>query len=303
MQDLKQLLEDNKEIEKKLRNDFNESMQNEAFVNLVSHLHIPYEELTKYRGELETAGTEYNHCQNCKNLLSCKNLIKGYAYLPRESDGKLTFCYKECKFKQKLEKKQAYLKNIYVYDVPKDIREAKMKDIYKDDKNRYAVIKYLISYIKDYKQGKKGKGLYLHGNFGCGKTYLIAAMLNELAEEGVRSAIVFWPEYLRELKASFGGNFNETFNRVKKAPLLLIDDIGAENTTVWARDEILCPLVQYRMSEGLPTFFTSNLDLDTLEKHLSVTRDKVDEVKAKRIIERIKQLTVPEVMVSENLRK
>jgi len=52
----------------------------------------------------------------------------------------------------------------------------------------------------------------------------------------------------------------------------------------------------------LPTFFTSNLDLKALEQHFSVTKDKVDHIKARRIIERIIQLTDQVEMISENLR-
>ena len=113
---------------------------------------------------------------------------------------------------------------------------------------------------------------------------------------------MFWPEFLRDLKASFSSDFKEKFEFVKKVPLLLIDDIGAEATTVWGRDEIFCPLVQYRMQEHLPTFFTSNLDLKALEEHFSVTKEKVDHIKARRIIERINQLTDQVSMVSKNLR-
>ncbi len=86
-------------------------------------------------------------------------------------------------------------------------------------------------------------------------------------------------------------------------PLLLIDDIGAETTTAWSRDEILGPILQYRMQAKLPTFFTSNLNLEQLEKHLSVTKDSVDIVKAKRIIERIGQLTDKQELLTKNLRK
>lgn len=73
--------------------------------------------------------------------------------------------------------------------------------------------------------------------------------------------------------------------------------------TAWARDEILCTILQYRMDEKLPTFFTSNLDISELENHLSITKDGVSDVKARRIIERIKQLTVSQEMISKNLRK
>lgn len=90
--------------------------------------------------------------------------------------------------------------------------------------------------------------------------------------------------------------------RIQKAPLLLIDDIGAEAVTPWARDEILSTILQYRMQEQLPTFFTSNLTIKELEEHLSITKGSVDIVKARRIMERIKQLTYDTEMISKNLR-
>ena len=57
------------------------------------------------------------------------------------------------------------------------------------------------------------------------------------------------------------------------------------------------------MEESLPTFFTSNLTIQELEQHLSTTSKEVDVVKARRIIERIKQLTDNITLISENLRK
>jgi primosomal protein DnaI len=56
------------------------------------------------------------------------------------------------------------------------------------------------------------------------------------------------------------------------------------------------------MEESLPTFFTSNLTIDELEAHLSETKNSVDLVKAKRIIERIKTLTDDIELVSKNRR-
>src|SRR5699024_6484419 len=109
------------------------------------------------------------------------------------------------------------------------------------------------------------------------KTYLIAALFNELAKKEVKSAIVYFPEFLRTLKVSFQksenaeATFGEKYEYIKSIPLLLIDDIGAENVTSWGRDEILGTLLQYRMNENLPTFFTSNLNINELENHLAVT--------------------------------
>jgi primosomal protein DnaI len=56
------------------------------------------------------------------------------------------------------------------------------------------------------------------------------------------------------------------------------------------------------MENHLPTFFTSNLTLDELEKALSITSSGVDKVKARRIVERIKQLTVYHELISKNRR-
>ena len=154
------------------------------------------------------------------------------------------------------------------------------------------------------KYGKEDtKGLYLTGSFGTGKTYLISALLNDMAKKNIKSTIVYYPEFLRELKSSFGSDFDEKYNADKKSPILFIDDIGAENCSSWSRDEILGSILQYRMEEHLTTFFTSNLTLQELENHLSITSSGVEKVKARRIIERIKQLTIPLELVSKNRRK
>ena len=149
------------------------------------------------------------------------------------------------------------------------------------------------------------QGLYLYGNFGCGKTYLVSALFNELAKKNIKSTIIYFPEFLRSLKASFGNiedNYNERFDVVKESPLLLLDDIGAEKLSDWARDEVLGVILQYRMEEHLPTFFTSNLSLKELEDHLQITNSSADKVKARRIIERIKYLTDELNMISVNRR-
>lgn len=286
-----------------LKESYYEALKNPDFKLLVDKLKIKEDTLIKYTSMLEDSSKEYGNCLKCKNILDCPNKIRGYAYLPKVVNGKLEFNYTACRFQEKLLKSTAYLNNIYLFDIPKEIKEASMDNIYKEDRQRWEVIEWLNKFIKDYKNDKHQKGLYLYGNFGCGKTYLVAATFNELAKDGVRSAIVFWPEFLRDLKSSFQTDFKEKFEYIKKVPLLLIDDIGAESTTEWGRDEIFCPIMQYRMQEKLPTFFTSNLDLKSLESHFSITKDRVSDIKAKRIIERIEQLSEVKTMVSKNLRK
>ena len=283
-----------------LDTEYKEALKNPNFKTITKSLKLKDEELKKYTSLLEESSIEYEHCKNCKNLLECKNKVEGFCYLPVNNNGNITFTYKPCKYKEKQVNKNRHLDNIKFFNTPEYVKTATLDSIYKTDKNRFKVINWLMDFLDDFEEGKKCKGLYLHGNFGCGKTYLIAAIFNELAKSNYKSSIIFWPEFLRQ---AFYDDFNAKFEYVKQVPLLLIDDIGAEGLTAWNRDEILCPLLQYRMDNNLTTFFTSNLNLKELESHLSNSKNGVDEVKAKRIISRIEQLTEDLEMISKNLRK
>lgn len=292
----------------KLNIAYNEARKDEVTRKLFDSVNLSDDELMKHTSSFEEAAKEYKNCMHCKSLAACKNSITGYCYLPNLIERNLSFSYNACKYKNKYINETKYLKNVHSFDVPKEIREAKIKDIYTDDKNRTPVIKWILNYIKESKKGILGKGLFLHGNFGCGKTFLIAAMFNELAKNGIKSVIVYWPEYLRSLKASFqssdNNEFKSMFNEIKYAKILLIDDLGAEGVTTWNRDEVLGTILQYRMQEGLPTFITSNFNAKQLEEHLSITTsNRSEKVKAVRIIERVKQLTIDTEMISKNNRK
>ncbi len=286
---------------------YNSALKNERFKKLVDILSLKEEVLCKYTSKLQDATVEINNCSNCKGLMFCKNEVSGYFYTPMVSDDKLIFIYSPCSYKIKEDEKNAYKRNIELFSVPSSLQNAKLKDIYTDDKSRIEVIIYINDYIKNYFKDRK-KGIYLTGNFGSGKTYLISALFNELAKEKVNSAIIYFPEFLRSLKSSFvkseiGNTYDDKFEYIKKIPLLLIDDIGAENLSLWARDEILGTILQYRMEENLPTFFTSNLTLEELELHLELTGNKVDKIKARRIIERIKYLTDEMKLIGIDRRK
>ena len=297
----------NKNLDYYLDEAYDEALEDDNFKEFVSRLKIKRSILKKYTSLLEESSREYHNCRNCPGLDGCLNKIVGYAKLPKLNGDSLEFVYKMCKYKKKFEKEEKRYSNMTYFNIPKEIRNADVKNIYKTDKNRYQTILWLTDFIKKYKKDIHQKGLYLCGNFGCGKTYLISAIFNELGKDGIKSAIVFWPEFLNSLKASFNspfkGEFNNKYNSVKKAPLLLIDDLGAEAVSAWSRDEILCPLLQYRMDAKLPTFFTSNLDLKALENHLAITSKGDEIIKAGRIISRIKQLTEYQEMVSKNLRE
>ena len=288
-----------KDIELSLKQEFIKALKDEKFTKLVNKLDVSEDILMKYTSRLQDCSLECNNCRGCKGLSECKNKVRGFVLTPIKNKNTINFSYIGCNYT----KKEEYKDNVVLFDVSKEIKNASLSSIYTDDINRVEILKKIKSYYTNYFTDTKDKGIYLYGSFGTGKTYLISALFNELAKKGIRSALIYYPEFLRSLKASFETNYAEQFNYIKKVPLLLFDDIGAENCTNWSRDEVLGPILQYRMEEHLPTFFTSNLTLDELEVHLSIVKNSVDKVKARRIIERIKYLTDNIIMIAENRRK
>lgn len=283
-----------------LDEEYKRALKDESFKKMVNELKISENILKQNTTTLLSCTNEYTNCMNCKNLMECKNKVKGYAYLPTNIDGHIEFGYKACKYLKQINEDNKYNDNVTMIGANSYLKSARMKDIYTDDKNRFNCIKWINNFIKNYPNIKKG--LYLSGNFGCGKSYLISALFNELAKKNIKSTIIFWPHFLSELKGSFNSNYPYLMNLVKKTPLLLIDDIGAENLTEWARDEILCTILNARMESQLPTFFTSNLNMKMLEEHLSTSKTGVDKLKAKRIMERINQVSDNMEMIGENYR-
>lgn len=279
-----------------LKQNYIKSLEDIKFRDYIRTLPIEEDILMKYTSTLKDACGEFYNCRDCSSLNECKNKIKGYLLTPSRDNNKINFSYVSCKY----EKEQLYKKNIILFDVPKMIKNANLRNVYKE-KNRLEIIKYIKGFLAKYNKDQV-KGLYLHGSFGSGKTYLVAALFNELARKGEQSVIVHFPELLRGLKESFSTNYSEKFDLIKNTPLLLIDDIGAEYLTAWGRDEVLESILQYRMDEELVTFFTSNLNLEQLETHLSVVNNNVDKLKARRIIERIKKLSIPMELVGRDIR-
>lgn len=279
------------------------ALKNPEFKKLINTIKVKEDIAINYTTKLEETVSELENCSKCKSLMMCKNKVTGFVYYPHFDNDKLDFNYVACKYKKKELKEHENIRTNF-FEMPLEIRKAKMSDIDVNDAKRIGIIKWLKKFYDNFKKDKHLKGLYLHGSFGSGKTYLISALLNELSKENNTAVIVYYPELLRSLKESFeNNNFASRINEIKKVDLLLLDDIGAETVSSWNRDEILGTILQYRMDNKLSTFFTSNLTMKELEEHFILNKSSEEQIKARRIVERIKQLTENEKLISENRRK
>lgn len=283
-----------------LKESYIKASEDANFKKLVSRIKAKDDLAMKYTSKLEESVKELNNCSKCKGLEGCPNKVKGSVYYPSVNDNMISFNYVACKY----QKAQDELLNnsAKTFLEPFQIRTASIKDIDLTDKKRAPLIKWIKDFYKNYQKDKHIKGLYLHGSFGSGKTYILAALLNELAKNGANTVIMYYPEMLRNLKESFSSDFDNKMNLFKTCDVLLLDDLGAEHVTGWNRDEILSTILNYRMEEGLPTFITSNLNKEELIEHLSYTDSFKDPLKAERIVQRINQLTEDMEMISKNRR-
>ena len=279
-----------------LKTKFNKALEYKYFNNICKNLDMSSDILMKYTSTLLESAKEFENCSKCKEFENCHNLIKGSFLKADKNNNGLSFSYVNCRYVTK----EKYKDNVTYFDLPLRIKEASISNIYTDDKSRVEIIKKMKMFLDSYMKGEHPKGIYLYGSFGAGKSYLIAALFNEFAKKNIKSVMVHVPELLRSIKDSFDDDYSERFDNVMNAPLLLLDDIGAEYLTPWSRDEVLEPILQYRMDQELPTFFTSNYSIKELEKHFIINDDKM---KARRIIERINQVSEPIELIGKNRRK
>ncbi len=113
--------------------------------------------------------------------------------------------------------------------------------------------------------------LVLLGAYGCGKTHLAAAIANRCLERGQPVLFVVVPDLLDHLRATFSPaspvRYDERFEDVRNAPVLVLDDLGAQSTSPWAQEK-LYQILNYRYNARLPTVITSNHDLEEIDLRL-----------------------------------
>lgn len=258
---------------------------------LSHHPELTQKDIDKGLIKLYEYKNQSKQCSHCKSFGGCQNMIPGYSPILQVVNKEIHIRYEKCHSRIMYEKEQEQNKLIQSLYMPKEILEARFSDINNDGPRSTAILK-IVEFLHEAKNELPAKGLYLHGLFGVGKTFLLGALANELKKFQISSTLIYMPEFVREIKNSLQDNsVNEKIEVFKTTDVLMLDDFGAEMISAWFRDEILSSILQYRMMEGLPVFFTSNFNLNQLEKHLAITRSGEETLKAGRIIERIQQVS------------
>lgn len=150
-----------------------------------------------------------------------------------------------------------------------------------------ACVKFCDTFSED------SKGIRLVGTYGCGKTHLAAAIIHRLAENGIGGVFVVVPELLRAIRKSYnqpGEDTEKLMGAAEEAPLLVLDDLGAEKPSDWVREQLYV-IINRRYENMLPTIVTTNCS----------TQELVDRI-GQRTVSRLIEMTTPYKITAKDYR-
>jgi DNA replication protein DnaC len=113
--------------------------------------------------------------------------------------------------------------------------------------------------------------LVLTGPSGCGKTHLASAIAGRCIESGIPTLFMVVPDLLDHLRSAYQPGsevgYDELFELVRTAQVLVLDDLGVQSSTPWAQEKMF-QLINHRYNAQLPTVFTTNLDPTEFEARI-----------------------------------
>lgn len=129
--------------------------------------------------------------------------------------------------------------------------------------------KYVRAYCDNLLSNGDGQGLFIHGETGTGKSYLLGCVANYLAEK-MSVKYVVYADFLDQLRATFSSRDGEDSEQqlvamVRNVDMLLLDDLGVERPTEFALKS-LAQIIDYRYRNKLPLLVTSNFTLEELRE-------------------------------------
>lgn len=155
-----------------------------------------------------------------------------------------------------------------------------------DDGSNIRLTKAMQNYVKNFRQFKaSGKGLLLYGTVGTGKSYMAAAVANELIDQGYKVYMTNFARLVKLLQGTF--EKQKLIDDLNRYSLLIIDDLGAERKSEFMQEQVF-NIIDARYRAGLPAIITTNLDIEEIKKPADIGSGRIYD----RILERCHPIEV-----------
>jgi len=144
-------------------------------------------------------------------------------------------------------------------------------------------------------------GLLLWGDVGTGKSFIAGCIANALLDQGVPVMMTNFARLLNKLTDMYSSDRNAYINSFNSFPLLIIDDLGVERNSEFAREQVF-NIIDSRYRSQLPMIVTTNLTLNELKSPEDLARARIyDRVMERCIPIRVNDQNVRKLMAAENI--
>ena len=232
------------------------------------------------------------YCHKCKTRKQTEVVILGTVRRP--------MCLCKCEAAKKAAEEEERNRRKFEEKV-KELRcmgfpEADMRNwtFANDDQANEKITKAAQRYVDNFGELRKtGKGLLLYGNTGTGKTYTACEIANALIDKGYPVLVTNFARILNTLQSTF--EKQEYIDGFNSFQLLVIDDLGIERDTAFAKEQVF-NVIDSRYRSGLPMIITTNLTMEKIKNP--------EDIENRRIYDRILERCFPiEVDGSSRRRK
>lgn len=204
--------------------------------------------------------------------------------------------YRECIY-QLQRRKDIELENNQIYSGVPSIYFGKTLKDFELDSNNASGVKYAM------KAKTIQRGAYFFGDRGTGKTFLASIIAQEFLAAGYKVLFAKIPDISLKIRSAYSKGENEEpiLKALKRVDLLILDDMGAEKSTMFL-GSILCNVIDSRYDREKMTIITSNLSLEELQKQLDNATDGIS-YNGSRIVDRLRSMCKPILFKGESRRK
>ena len=150
-------------------------------------------------------------------------------------------------------------------------------------------------YVQHWEEMQKNStGLLLWGDVGTGKSFIAGCIANALLDKGVPVIMTNFARLLNKLTDMYAGDRNAYIDSFKRYPLMIIDDLGVERNSEFAREQVFS-VIDSRYRSKLPMIVTTNLTLEELQHPEDLSRSRIYD----RVLERCLPIRVNDQNIRE----